>query len=120
MAKGLWREEVLYAKGVLEGPLRHALMNMLDWSIAIDYDFKISTGKFSKDLKDLLDEPTWNRLIDTFPKAHLEEIWQALEMMGDLFHDTAVSCAERLGFIYNESEEQHVREYIKRIRNNDM
>ncbi|WP_175614852.1 aminoglycoside 6-adenylyltransferase [Piscibacillus halophilus] len=120
VAKGLWRGEVLYAKGILEGPLRNALMQMLDWSVAIDYDFKISTGKFSKELHALLDQTTWNRLLDTFPTAHKNSIWQALEIMGDLFHDVAKTCAQRLGFNYNEEEEQSVRQYMKRVKNNEI
>lgn len=120
VAKGLWREEVLYAKGVLEGPLRNALMQVLDWYVAIEHDFNITTGKFSKDLSNLLDRETWNRLKDTFPTANIDSIWQALESMGDLFHDVAQSCAQQLGFHYNENEEERVRHYITRIKNNEI
>ncbi|GEL77858.1 aminoglycoside 6-adenylyltransferase [Tenuibacillus multivorans] len=120
VAKGLWREEVLYAKGMLDGPVRAALIQMLDWKVGIEHDFKISMGKFSKELRHYLDKTTWQRLLETYPTVDIEQIWQTLYLMADLFHDVAKHNAEMLDYHYNEKEEQYVRNYLKRIRNNEI
>ncbi len=46
IAKGLWREELSYAKGMLEGPVRDMFIVMLEWYIGMKTDFTVNTGKF--------------------------------------------------------------------------
>ena len=48
MAKGLWREELSYVKGMLDGPVRDMLIVMLEWHIGMKTDFIVNAGKFGK------------------------------------------------------------------------
>ena len=45
VAKGLWREELLYAFGKIEKNVRPDLLKMLDWYVGVKNDFAVSTGK---------------------------------------------------------------------------
>src|SRR5262249_3617204 len=48
VAKGLWREELTYAKYMLDRFVRDQLMNMLTWYVGINTQFSRSPGKFGK------------------------------------------------------------------------
>ncbi|HDR4903624.1 TPA: aminoglycoside 6-adenylyltransferase, partial [Bacillus cereus] len=48
VAKGLWREELSYVKGMLDGPVRDMLIVMLEWHIGMKTDFIVNAGKFGK------------------------------------------------------------------------
>jgi aminoglycoside 6-adenylyltransferase len=39
MAKGLWREEILYARYMLDQILREQLLKMLTWHIGVKTEF---------------------------------------------------------------------------------
>ncbi|PKR77690.1 aminoglycoside adenylyltransferase [Halalkalibacillus sediminis] len=116
IAKGLWRGEILYAKGIMDGPIRYAFNQMLDWKVGIAHDFQVSTGKFSSYLKDYLDEETWNRVLRTFSSAEAEKIWNSLFVMCELFSEIAQENAKNLGFSYNREEERKVRTHLHHVR----
>ena len=54
MAKGLWREELSYVKGMLDGPVRDMLIVMLEWHIGMKTDFIVNAGKFGKHFENIL------------------------------------------------------------------
>ncbi|MEC2450685.1 aminoglycoside 6-adenylyltransferase, partial [Bacillus cereus] len=56
VAKGLWREELSYAKGMLEGPVRDMFIVMLEWHIGMKTDFTVNTGKFGKHFEQYIEE----------------------------------------------------------------
>lgn len=112
VAKGLWREETLYALDHLNFYVRPMLVRMLEWRVGIDTDFAVSIGKNGKYLKRYVSAERWRKLIDTFPTAEEREIWRALRLMGGLFRETALETAARLGFAYDEGEDRRVTEYL--------
>ena len=48
VAKGLWRQEIIYAKYMLDQIVRDQLMKMLVWYIGIQTQFSSNPGKFGK------------------------------------------------------------------------
>ena len=48
VAKGLWRQEILYAKYTLDEYVREQLMKMLRWHIGVKTEFLINPGKMGK------------------------------------------------------------------------
>ena len=63
VAKGLWRDQVLYAQAHLNDPVRLEMMKMLDWYIGVNTDFSVTTGKCGKYLREYLDEKSWVKLL---------------------------------------------------------
>ena len=62
MAKGLWREELSYAKGMLDGPVRDMFIVMLEWHIGMKTDFTVNAGKFGKHFEQYIEKDMWEQL----------------------------------------------------------
>ncbi|MEC0208847.1 aminoglycoside 6-adenylyltransferase [Paenibacillus ehimensis] len=117
VAKGLWRQEMLYAQDHLNVAVRPMLIQMLDWQVGIHTDFSISTGKNGKYLEKHLSRESWHELMSTFPDATYEGVWRALFVMGDLFRRTAQDVASRLNYEYPLEDDKRVTAYLKHVRN---
>jgi aminoglycoside 6-adenylyltransferase len=59
VAKGIWRDELPYAKGMFEDIIRRNLDDMVRWWIGIKQGFEVSTGKMGKYFKHYLPERYW-------------------------------------------------------------
>lgn len=116
VAKGLWRQEMLYAQDHLNAVVRPMLIQMLEWQVGIRTDFSISTGKNGKYLEKYLSRESWHELMATFPEATYEGVWRALFAMGDLFRQTAQDVANRLNYEYPLEDDQRVTAYLKHVR----
>jgi aminoglycoside 6-adenylyltransferase len=117
VAKGLWREEILYALYHLNQPVNHMLLQMLSWLAGIRTDFSVSTGKCGKYLKQYLTEEEWAALLSTYPRGTERAIWEALFSACTLFSMAAKQVAKPLGFCYSQEQEDRVLSYLYRIRN---
>ena len=72
MAKGLWREELSYVKGMLDGPVRDMLIVMLEWHIGMKTDFTVNTGKFGKHFEQYFEKDMWSNLNKHFQMPTLK------------------------------------------------
>ncbi|ATH94125.1 aminoglycoside adenylyltransferase [Bacillus glycinifermentans] len=115
VAKGLWRQEILYAIDHLV-LVRAMLLKMLEWKVGIETDFSLSIGKNAKFLKRYVDEGTWNRLLATYPHGDYDDVWNALFTSTELFEKTAIEVAEHLGYEYPHADAAKVRQYLKHVR----
>lgn len=68
VAKGLWREDLMFVKCFMEHYQMDMFLKMLNWRIGIDYDFSVSTGKCYKYFKRYLSEDDMNRFANLFFK----------------------------------------------------
>ncbi|MGU3470942.1 aminoglycoside 6-adenylyltransferase [Paenibacillus sp. D51F] len=116
VAKGLWRQEHLYAYDHLNLYVRPMLLMMLDWQVGISTGYSVSTGKNSKYLRQHVDTRTWSELMATYSDASLENIWRALFAMGGLFRRVSSEVAEAAGFVFNEAEALRVTAYLEEVR----
>jgi aminoglycoside 6-adenylyltransferase len=115
-AKGLWREEITYAKEMQDYYVRSQLMKMLEWYMGIRTDFTKSPGKSGKYFKQYLGPELWNMLLATYADADSEHTWDALEKMCELFALTAQTVARHFSFHYVVSDERNVRAHLKHVR----
>src|SRR6266498_4307991 len=90
VAKGLWREEITYAKNILDVAAREQLMKMLVWQIGVKTHFLKSPGKHGKYIQRYLDLEIWELLLKTYADAHYDRTWDALLTMCELFLITAL------------------------------
>ncbi len=117
VAKGLWRQEILYAKTMFDEVIRNEqLMKMLRWHIGVKTDFKVSPGKLGKYFQNYLEPELWDMLLKTYSDASYENTWDALFTMCELFRKVAVPIAERFGFEYPFDDDRRVTAYLKHIR----
>jgi aminoglycoside 6-adenylyltransferase len=116
VAKGLWREEIIYAKHLLDQAVREQLIKMLTWYFGVQTQFSRSPGKFGKHLKQYLEPELWAMLENTYSDASYEKTWDALFIMGDLFRLTAKHIAAHFGFDYPQSDDENVSAHLRHIR----
>lgn len=116
VAKGLWREEILYAKTTVEEAVRPQLMKMLTWQIGIDSGFTRSPGKLGKYFKQQLASDRWALLEQTYADASYENSWDALFTMCVLFRQTAQQVADHFGFAYPYRDDANVSAHLHHVR----
>lgn len=117
VAKGLWRQEILYAKCMHDEVVRNAqLMNMLKWHIGVRTGFGINPGKLGKYFEKYLEPELWELLLKTYSDASYENTWDALFATCALFRKTAVPLAEHFGFEYPFDDDRRVTAYLEHIR----
>lgn len=116
VAKGLWREEITYAKTMADQVVREELMKMLGWNIGVKTQFLKNPGKLGKYFEKYLEPELWELLLNTYAGAGYEETWDALLAMGDLFRIIAIAVAEHCGFEYPFGDDKRVSAHLKHVR----
>jgi len=121
VVKNLWRDELCYAKYMLDNIIRFEYLHkMIDWHIAMQHNWSISTNKYGGFFKRYLDSRTWTELQATFSDAGIENNWQAFFNMIDLFRKLAKSVAKNLGYEYLDEIDQKVTEYCKKVKKSSL
>ena len=115
-AKGLWREELTYAKDMQENYVREQLMKMLTWYVGIKAGFTRSPGKNGKYLKQYLEPELWVMLEQTYADASYEHAWEALLVMGELFRRIALVVAGHFGYEYPFGDDERVSAHLRHVR----
>jgi aminoglycoside 6-adenylyltransferase len=116
VAKGLWREEILYAKHMLNRFVRPQLMMVLTWYAGMETDFSQSPGKYGKYLEQILAPDLWQRLLRTYADADYDRTWDALFTMVDLFREVALQVAEQFGFDYAHGDDERMTAHLHHVR----
>ncbi len=116
VAKGLWREELSYAKGMLDGPVRDMFIVMLEWHIGMKTDFTVNAGKFGKHFEQYIEKDMWEQFKRTFSNAEYENIWESFFVMGDLFREVANEIANAYGYSYPQGDDDRVTSYLKHVK----
>jgi len=115
VAKGLARDQVPYALWMLNGPIRDMLHRMIEWKIALDHDFTVSTGSHGKRFKAFLNPTQYHEWESTVPSASIESIWQASFNSIALFSALAQEVCLGLELDYPLDEETHITAHLNRI-----
>jgi aminoglycoside 6-adenylyltransferase len=112
VAKGLRREQITYAKAMLEGPVRQMLMQIVEWHTGIKTDFTVNFGSYGKNLKKLVEAEFYERLLMTYPDANPQNIWRSLFIMTEMFGELSEEIAAHCGFDYPQNESLKVIDYL--------
>lgn len=115
VAKGLWREEIIYAKHMLE-VIRAQLMKMLIWHMGIKTRFSWNPGNHGKYLPQYLEPEWWEMLRKTYADSSYDNTWESLFTMCKLFRRAAVPLAEHFGFDYPHRDDKRVTAHLERVR----
>ena len=115
VVKGLAREELIYAKDMLENPIRKMFLKMIGWNIGVVYDFKINLGKSHKFLNRYVDSELWIEILKTYPSLNKENIWNSLLKMTELFNKSSIELSNKLDLIYNLEEANNLKEYLRNM-----
>ena len=116
VAKGLWREEIIYAKYMFDQVIRGQLMKMLTWYVGMQTQFLRSPGKFGQYFQQYLAPELWTMLQQTYADASYENTWEALFTMCDLFRLLANQVAAHFCFEYPQGDDERVSAHLKHVR----
>ncbi|MFB9330359.1 aminoglycoside 6-adenylyltransferase [Paenibacillus aurantiacus] len=116
VAKGLWRDELIYAKTMMEGPVREMLVRMLRWLVGARTNYAADTGKFGKYLERYLSPDEWASYRRTYPDADPERMWDALLLMGELFRQAGREVAAACACSYPEKDDRLVAAHLAHVR----
>ena len=96
--------------------VRKQLEKMLSWKVGIITGFSVSVGKSAKYMNKLLDKSDWESYLATYLSSNIEEIWENVMRMCDLFENTAIFVGKELGYEYNSLEGRKAKEFLKHVR----
>jgi aminoglycoside 6-adenylyltransferase len=113
VAKGLWRQEIIYAKDMLEIPVRKMFLKIIEWYIGVETGFSVSFGKSGKNMQAYLTPELYEKILSTYPDASPENTWRSLFIMTGIFSELANKIAGNLCFDYNSMEDDNIQEYLK-------
>ncbi len=116
VAKGIWREELPYAKQMFELNIRPGLNQMVSWWIGLQHEFEVSPGKMGNYFENLLPIKYWDMYRKTYSDSDYENTWEAVFIACDLFRVLATEVAKRLSFDYLHYDEHNMTEYLKGVR----
>ncbi len=115
VAKGLWRQEIPYVMDMLNYCVRPQLILLLEWKIGFKTSFSVSAGKSGKYMYRWLEEDNWDKFLKTYPAGKVEDIWQAVFIMCDLFNDIAKEVTNKMNIIYNELEANNSLKFLRDV-----
>lgn len=113
VVKGLARQQIPYAKEMMETVVRPQFMKMISWKIGTENNFSVSFGKSGKFIRHFLGESFYQQLLTTYADTGIEANWRALIGMTELFTSLSTEVVSQLGFRLNWQEMRQTQLYIK-------
>jgi aminoglycoside 6-adenylyltransferase len=115
VAKGVCRQQIIYAKHHLEVTLRAMFLKMTEWYVGVVTNFTVSFGEYGKNIERYIAAELYQKILSTYPDSDPEKIWNSLFIMTEIFSELALKVAEALNFEYDKQEEVNVIQYLKEI-----
>ncbi|MCC6167372.1 MAG: aminoglycoside 6-adenylyltransferase [Caldilineaceae bacterium] len=117
VAKYLWRDELLFARYMLDTEIRNNyLRRVLEWSLELDHGWNLHPGLHGKWLKQRLPPDQWGQLAATFVGPDIADNWDALFRAAELFRTVAIQVGDALGYAYPHALDARVSAYLRGIR----
>lgn len=113
VAKGLARNELLFASHHVEAVLRPQLFNMLKWKIGAEYGYGFSVGKSEKYIRQYLADEDWALLMETYRLDSPENCRRALLAAQQLFRRASALVCGHFGVAYPDYDKE-VTAYIEK------
>ncbi|AIQ11420.1 aminoglycoside 6-adenylyltransferase [Paenibacillus durus] len=115
VAKGIWRDELPYAKQMFECVIRRRLDEMISWWVGTKYDFQVSIGKMGKYMKKYLPESYWDMYKETYSDSNDHNMWNSVFTACELFRILAKDVAEHFQYTYEIKDDVNMTNYLRRV-----
>jgi len=115
VAKGLLRNEITYAKEMLEISVRPMFMRLIEWKIGSENEFSVSFGKGGKFMSRFLAMDFYADVLKTYSNADAENNWMALFKMSELFEQLTGEVSVRLNFQIDKWEQLNTIGYLRHL-----
>ncbi len=118
VAKGIVRDQIPYSMRMYHETVHKELDRMLEWYIGVNTDFSVSTGMWGKYFKEYLSEELYELYTKTY--SNYENLWMAIFASCELFRIAASAVGKHFGYVYNQSDDDNMMEYLLKMKNNEM
>lgn len=115
VAKGIWREELPYAKYMLDVIVRDSLTKLVAWYIGMNHNWRVNTGAAGRWFEKFLPVELWEAYRKTYAGSNYEEIWISLMEAGRLARIIGLEIATHLEFTYPIEDDERVTKYLNMI-----
>ena len=105
VAKGLARNELLFAMDHLHNNIRQELLRMMSWHIGNHHGYDRSLGKNYKFINQFLSKEEWIRFLETFDLASKEKMVKSFWLTTELFQEYSKKVSDELKFILPNDDE---------------
>lgn len=120
VAKGIARDQLPYAQRMYIQIVHIELEKMVEWYIAMQYDFAISTGMWGKYFKKYLSPELYEQYAKTYSDYNYENLWSAIFTACDLFRRIAKQVAMNLKYTYNQKDDDGIMKYLEKMKNDAL
>ena len=118
VSKSLKREDLFYAKYMSEQIRENYLTSLIEFYIASQREWNVTTNKHGRLFKQYLSPEMWTKIEATFSGSDIQENWKALFIMMDLVNEMGIFIAEKLSFSYPQKLENDIRKYTTDLKLN--
>ena len=115
VAKGLLRNEITYAKEMLDTVMRPMFMKVIAWKIGAANNFSVSFGKSGKFMSRYLTPDNYARVLQTYSDFEVQNNWRSLLLMAEFFEDITNDLSLKLNLLQNKIEQQNAMKYLKKL-----
>lgn len=117
VAMCLLRGELFPMKWALDDDMKRLfLRQMLEWCMAMDHGWAVTSGANGKGLKKRLSPALWAQLEDTYAGVNIDENWRALYKTMALFRQVALEVAAHLGYVFPQDMHERVIKFVDKMR----
>lgn len=118
VAKGIVRDQFPYAIRMYNEIVHVELDKMLEWYIGTKTDFSVSVGMWGKYYKKYLPAEYYKLYIKTY--SNNEKFWTVIFTACELFRAVAPVVGKHFGYVYNQSDDDNMMKYLKKMKNNEL
>ena len=111
VAKGIWRDELPYARYMYDVIVLGCLEKMIGWTIAARRHWQVNPGYHIKWARKLLPPDEYAALQQVYAGAEYLDLWRAMTAAGQLFRILGQETAAALGYTYPLTVDERVRAY---------
>ena len=113
VVKGIWRQEMPYAHGMMNEVVRPMLQRMVEWKIGVEHDFQVNPGKMGKYIERYLYSDQWRLFAGSFCGGNYDDMLRGLFSMCELFRLTGREVGKALGYAYPEEDDRRTSAYLR-------
>jgi aminoglycoside 6-adenylyltransferase len=115
VAKGFLRNEITYAKEMLEIVVRPMFMKIIEWKIGANNRFSVSFGKAGRFMNKYVSDHYYQKVLQTYSDADAESNWKSLFYMLELFEQTSNEVAGKLNFQVDQKQQENTIRYLRQL-----
>lgn len=116
VGKGIGRNQIPYAMRMYTEVVHPQLDKMIEWYIAMNNNFTISTGMWGKYFSKYLPLEFYDMYLNTYSDCDLNNFWDAIFTCCEFFSIIAKQVSEKFDYIYNIKDEENIMQYLNNIK----